>query len=119
MDDLVLQTRMHHLTSVVEAVVEDDLPAPLQAKLKALGQLSDEALWAIAQSTLNPDKLALYDTLLERLHEQPLTSEGREWLTRLREEANALMLRKAHAYTLLQGRRHSLSSLNELRAETT
>jgi hypothetical protein len=99
--------------------VEDDLPASLQAELKAMEQLSDDALWSIAKSTLNPDKIALYDTLLERLHEQTLTPEGRAWLTRLREEADALMLRKAHAYVLLKSRGHQLPSLDELRAGAT
>jgi hypothetical protein len=112
-DEIILQTLTRHLAPAVE----EDLPAPLQAELKAMEQLSDDALWSMAKSTLNPDKIALYDTLLERLHEQTLTPEGREWLTRLREEADALMLRKAHAYALLKSRGHQLPSLDELRAE--
>ena len=37
---------------------------------------------------MNPDKVALYDVLLERLQDHTLTPEGREWLARLREEAD-------------------------------
>ena len=51
---------------------------------------------------MNPDKVVLYDVLLERHQAGSLTPEGREELTRLREAADALMLRKAHAYALLQ-----------------
>jgi hypothetical protein len=94
--------------------VEDDLPLALQAELKAMRHLSDESLWQIAESTMNADKVALYDVLLERLHANMLTPEGREWLARLREEADALMLRKAHAYALLKSRGHKLPALEEL-----
>ena len=95
-------------------LVEDDLPAPLRAELKAMRHLSDSSLWDIAGGAMNPDKVALYDVLLERLQNHTLTPEGREWLARLREEADTLMLRKAHAYALLKSRGHALPSLGEL-----
>ncbi|MBK9231654.1 MAG: hypothetical protein WAW03_15135 [Anaerolineae bacterium] len=94
--------------------VEADLPPALRAELKAMSHLSDETLWQIADSTMNPDKVALHEVLLERNQSGALTPEGRQWLTRLREEADALMLRKAHAYVLLQSRGHKLPSLEEL-----
>ena len=78
--------------------------------------LSDETIWQIADSQMNQDKVALYDVLLERLKNGSLTPEGQELLTDLRNEADALMLRKAHAYTLLKSRGHKLPSLDELRA---
>ena len=112
-DEVAAQT----LARSVPPAVEDDLPPALQAELKAMQQLADETLWHIAQSVLNPDKVALYDVLLDRLHEQTLTAEGREWLTRLREEADALMLRKAHAYALLKTRGHRLPMLEELHSQ--
>jgi hypothetical protein len=96
--------------------VEEDLPPVLRAELKAMKRLSDESLWQIAQSAMNPDKEALYDVLLERLQAQTLTAEGQEWLTRLRAEAEALMLRKAHAYALLQSRGHKIPSVEALRS---
>ncbi len=77
-------------------------------------RLSDEALWQIAQGTMNRDKVALYDVLLERQQDHHLTPEGREWLTRLRKEAEALTLRKAHAFALLSSRGLELPSLQEL-----
>jgi hypothetical protein len=86
--------------------------------LNALERLSDEALWAIARSTANDDKIALYDVLIERQNAHTLTTEGRHLLTQLRDEADALMLRKAHAYVLLQRRGYTLPSLDELHAQT-
>lgn len=88
--------------------VEADLPPALQAELTAMDQLSDHALWQLAESQANPDTVALYDLLLERLHTGSLTAAGRQWLEQLRTEAEALMLRKSHAYAILQTHGHQL-----------
>lgn len=112
-DEVVVQTLTCSLPPV-----EDDLPLAIQAELKAMAQLSDETLWQIAQGSMNHDKIALYDVLLERHQAGTLTPEGRELLTRLREEAEALMLRKAHAYALLESRGHQLPTLEELHIKT-
>jgi len=103
------------LTRNMPPPVEDDLPVSLRVELNAMRRLSDQSLWDIAAGMMNPDKVALYDVLLERLQDQTLTPEGREWLARLREEADTLMLRKAHAYALLKSRGHTLPALEELR----
>ncbi|MFN8460127.1 MAG: hypothetical protein U0401_36670 [Anaerolineae bacterium] len=113
LDEVVVQTLARHLPPLVE----DDLPLAIQTELKAMTHLADETLWQIAQGTMNHDKVAFYDLLLERHQNGTLTSEGRELLTRLREEAEALMLRKAHAYALLQSRGHQLPTLEELQAQ--
>lgn len=109
-DELVVQT----LTRSLPPAVENDLPPALRSELQVMEHLSDEVLWQIAQSTMNQDKIALYDVLLERHQAGTLTAEGQEWLTRLREDADTLMLRKAHAYVLLQSRGHELPALEEL-----
>jgi len=114
-DEVVVQT----LTRSLPPPVERDLPPALRAELQAMAHLSDEALWQIAQSTMNQDKIALYDVLLERHQAGTLTAEGQEWLTRLREEGDALMLRKAHAYALLQSQGHELPSLEELHPQSS
>lgn len=75
--------------------VETTLPESLQNEFKAMEALSDDALWPIGQSMMNLDKVAMYDALLERNRAGTLTPEGRNWLTDLRYEADALMLRKA------------------------
>ncbi len=113
MGDFVLQT----LARSVSPPVEVDLPDALQKELQAMEHLSDQSLWEIAQGTMNPDQVALYDLLLERHKAGILTPAGRQWLAQLREEGEALMLRKAHAYVLLQSRGHTLPSLAELRGE--
>ena len=113
-DELVAQ----NLLRTLPPPVEDDLPPHLQAELDAMARLSDDGLWQIAQSSMNPDKVAFYDLLLERHTTGELTPEGQEMLAQLREDADALMLRKAHAFALLQSRGHRLPSLSELRSAT-
>jgi hypothetical protein len=111
-DDVAHQTLERFLPPAVEA----DLPPKLQDELDAMEQLSDNALWQIAESVMNPDKVALYDVMLERLQANQLTAEGRILLDQLRRESDALTLRKAHAYALLQSRGHTLPSLDNLNA---
>jgi plasmid stability protein len=113
-EDVVRET----LTRSLPPAPEPDLSPAIQAELKAMEHLSDEALWAIARSTANDDKIALYDVLIERQNAQMLTAEGRHLLTQLRDEADALMLRKAHAYALLPSRGSTLPSLDELHTQT-
>lgn len=112
-DDLVTQSLAHVLPPEAEA----ELPPSLRTELAAMAHLSDEALWAIAGSTANQDKQALYDLLIERQNSGSLTAEGRHMLARLREEMDALMVRKAHAYTLLHGRGYTLPTLDELHTQ--
>ena len=76
--------------------------------------LSDEALWAIARSVINRDTLALYDLLIERKQEGTLTPEGQQWLRQLAQDADALMVRKAHAYVLLKRRGHPIPTRDQL-----
>lgn len=96
--------------------VESDLPVALQIDLKALETLSNEALWAVAESVMNPNQVALYDLLLDRHREGTLTVKEHEMLTHLHEESEFLMVRKAHAYVLLKHRGYQLPTLQELRA---
>jgi hypothetical protein len=113
-DELVL----HNLLRALPPEVEDDLPSELQSELEAMEHLSDASLWQLAQSVINSDKVALYDLLLERHATDDLTPEGQEMLTQLRKEADALMVRKAHAYALLQSRGHRLPTLTEMQMPT-
>ncbi|MBI4769788.1 MAG: hypothetical protein HY784_05065 [Chloroflexi bacterium] len=111
-EDVVVQT----LARALPPPIEDDLPPALRDELKAMERLSDDALWQLARATLNADKVALYDVLLERNQAGALTAEGRELLARLREEAEALTLRKAHAFSLLNARGVPLPTLEQLKA---
>ena len=109
-DELVVQS----LRRTLPPPIEDDLPLHLQTELKAMESLTDDSLWQIAQTSMNADKVALSDLLLERSSGGELTLEGREMLAKLSEDADELMLRKAHAFALLQSRGHRLPSLVEL-----
>jgi len=95
--------------------VEEDLPFNYRIELESMAHLSDEVLWQIAQSTMNQDKVVLYDILLAQHKTEQLTLIGKKWLTQLREDAEQLMLRKAHAYAILKKRGHQLPTLEELR----
>ncbi len=112
--DLVTQTLVRSLP----LAPEPELPPAIQAELRAMEHLSDASLSAIAHSTANDDTIALYDLLTERQADGTLTLEGRQVRDRLREEMDALMVRKAHAFALLQSRGYSLPSLDELRTPT-
>lgn len=110
LNDLVL----NNLTRTLPPI-EDDLPQTLREEFEAMERLSDHALWQIAESKMSEDEVALYDVLLERNRQGTLMAEGRQWLNRLRESADELMLRKAQAYALLYHRGHELPTLEELR----
>lgn len=113
-DAVIIQT----LASSLPPALEPDLPQAVQDELTAMAHLSDEALWAIARSAMNSDSLALYDLLRERKEDGTLTPQGQQWLTQLSQEADALALRKAHAYALLKSRGHQLPTLAELPVPT-
>jgi hypothetical protein len=104
-DELVAEVLVRNTVPAVEAT----LPVAVQQELKALELLSDEAVWTIAQSAMNGDKLALYDLLRERYQDETITPAGLEMLESLHVEADHLMLRKAHAYAILKSRGHSIS----------
>ncbi|WP_141509061.1 hypothetical protein [Candidatus Chloroploca asiatica] len=93
---------------------EPDLPQAVQDELAAMAHRSDEALWAIARSTMNRDALALSDVPRDRKEQGSLTPEGQPWLARLTQDADALAVRKAHAYALLKRRGHQVPTLAEL-----
>jgi hypothetical protein len=109
-EDVVTLALQQHLPPTVA----DTLPHALQKELQAMSDLSDATLWQIAASSMNTDKVAMYDLLLERHANNSLTPEGRQMLDELRLEADALTLRKAQAYALLQSRGHRLPTLEEL-----
>lgn len=95
-DELAAQTLAERIPPASDA----ELAPALQTDSGAMSQLSADALWAIAGSVVNADKLALYDLLIERQNTGLLTPDGKQLLSQLREEADALMLRKAQAYAL-------------------
>jgi hypothetical protein len=77
--------------------VEDDLPPWLQAELHAMQDLSDAALWALAQSTLSEANQNELSHLNETAQERPLTATEQSRQQTLLNEYNETVLRRAHA----------------------
>jgi hypothetical protein len=82
--------------------IEGDLPIALQIELKELETRADADLWAIAESRMNPEQVVFYDLLLDHHHKGVLSTEEREQLTKLREESDRFMVRKAHDVCLVE-----------------
>lgn len=86
----------------------EDAPPELQPELAAMDRLDDEALWQIARSRSEPAAMTRYEELLERNAAGALSDAERVELARLRQEADRLMLRRAHAAVLLRWRGHDV-----------
>jgi len=95
----------------------DDLPDEMRDDLLALEELSDEALWQVARSVVNPEAQAEYRLLLEKNRLGTITESEQARLAQLRQEADRLMLRKAYAYVLLKWRGYRLPTLAEMEAQ--
>jgi len=109
-DDVVAQTIARGLI----VTSDPDLAPAVQAELAAMEQLADATLWDVARSTASSDTIALYDLLTQRQQDSTLTPQGRQWLERVRAEADLLMLRKAHAYALLKQGGHQVPAIEDL-----
>lgn len=90
------------------------LPSDLQAELAAMEHLSDEALRAIAYSSASTSAIEQMDDLIALKQENTLPSEQQAQLSALRIEAEALMVRKAHAFVLLKSRGHNPPPIDQL-----
>lgn len=104
------------LADVISAAspLTDDSPLALQAELDDLALMSDDDLWKIARSVFPTGQRRKYDRLLDKNSVGKLTPAEREQLRNLRLESERLMLRKAHAYTLLKWRGHILPALDKI-----
>ncbi|NEQ47156.1 MAG: hypothetical protein F6K00_27885 [Leptolyngbya sp. SIOISBB] len=92
----------------------DNAPSELQAELLAMQRLSSEELYAIAQTQTATAASDRQVELLERHEDHQFTSEERQELSRLRQAADHLMLRKAYAWALIRWRGHKLPALSDL-----
>lgn len=109
-DDVVARTIARGLI----AASDPDLKPDVQAELAAMTQLTDAALRDIAGRTASADTVALYDLLIRRQQDGALTTEGQQWLERVRAEADLLTLLKAHAYALLEQRGQPIPAIEDL-----
>jgi hypothetical protein len=89
-------------------------PPELQPEFLRMQTLSVESLRPIAQAQVDPIQFELHTELLQKNEAGNLTPEEREELTNLRVTAEQLMMRKAHAWSLLRWRGQRIPSLEEL-----
>lgn len=92
----------------------EDAPARFQADLAALDRLDDDALWRVARSQSPQASVIRLQELLDQRAERRLTPEEQSELEALVEEADRLMLCKAHAAALLRWRGHALPPADKL-----
>jgi len=92
----------------------DDVPAEFQADLAVLDRLDDDSLWQIARSKQSDDDMMRYQVLLDKNADETISELERVELTQLRVESDRLMLRKAHAASLLRWRGHQLPPSEKL-----
>ena len=87
---------------------EIDLPADERAELKALNQLSDDALWTIAREQMPLAKQEQQAALMAKNSRGTITESEYNELSLLVEQGQRLALRKAEAMRLLLDRGHSV-----------
>ena len=88
-----------------------DAPEEYQAELAALERLDDDALWQVARACKSSEEMGRYDELLALNKDNALSDSERLELLKLREASDLLMLRKAHAASILQWRGHRVPAL--------
>jgi hypothetical protein len=91
------------IVSVLAAALPDveDAPADMRAELARMTWLSDQELWAIANSAMAEEQQQQIRHLARLQAERRLTQEEQDALDALRQEYGRVTLRKARAYALL------------------
>jgi hypothetical protein len=111
-EDVVVQTIVGNLPPSV-----DDVPPELQGELSALQALSEDELWAVARSVMDPGQQRRFEHLLRKNNRCTLTPRERKELEHLGQEADRLTLCKAYAYALLRWRGYPLPTLEALESQ--
>ncbi len=86
----------------------EDAPPELRDELAALLNLSDDDLWAIVKSTLDPQQWQQHQRLLQKNADGTLSERERRELEDLRAETDRYVLRKSFALAFLKWRGYSL-----------
>lgn len=94
------------LAATLSAALPDleDAPPSLRPELARMTWLSDEALWAVAESAMPVGRQEQFRYLAEIQSQRTLSKAEEETLASLRQEYGRLMLCKARAYALLSMR---------------
>ncbi|MEZ4869304.1 MAG: hypothetical protein R3C14_48730 [Caldilineaceae bacterium] len=82
----------------------EEAPARFQTDLAALDRLDNQSLWQIAKAKRDEIEVARLQELLDKRSDSPLSAPEERELNMLVEEADRLMLCKAHAAALLRWR---------------
>jgi hypothetical protein len=87
------------LVRIVKAAMPslDKVPPEYRPELEALEPLSDEELWRVAESQVPTAQKRQLTRLLRKNQRGALTDRERQALTRLRTEADRLMLHRSYA----------------------
>lgn len=93
-----------------ELPIAPALPAEEEAELAAFAHLSDEVLWLIARSTLTPAEQAELAILNDQAQRAPLSPTQIEQRDRLLEQYDRVIVRRARAAEVLQGRGYDISN---------
>jgi hypothetical protein len=86
------------------------LPLDEQAELEALKFLSDDTLWTIASEQMSQSRQEQMQRLMDRNSKGTITPDEYSELSRLVEQGQRLMLRKAQAANLLMDRGHQVTA---------
>ena len=92
----------------------EEAPARFQVDLAALDRLDDDTLWRVARSRRSEVEIGRLQELLDKHAGQQISPEEQAELTQYYEEADLLMLRKAHAAALLRWRGHAIPPAEKL-----
>lgn len=92
----------------------DNAPLEMQLELVTMQKLGVSELLSIAHSQVESKQHQRHVQLLEKNQEGVLNDKERQELTKLRLEANRLMLRKAYVWSILRWRGVRIPRLQEL-----
>lgn len=104
------QILLEHLTTLSLPL----LPPDEQAELDALKHLSDDALWTIAHEQMPESAQTRANQLMDKNSRQVITEDEYAELQSLVERSDRLMVRKAEAASILQGRGYSFTQTDFL-----
>ena len=94
----------------------DDVPPEMVDDLATLLSLDDEALWSVTREIMPSAQEKLLHDLLDKQGRDTMIEGERQKLEELMQEYGRIMLRRAHACSLLARRGHHLPEREELRA---
>lgn len=90
----------------------EKIPPEYRQELEAMESMSDEQLWKTTEELLSSQSQRQIARLLRKNGRESLTKTEEQTLTRLRKEADRLMMRRSYAYLLLKSRGYSIPAMH-------